>query len=445
MFYFKKLIAAVLLTAALTGIYAAPNAKKYDYLLKEGTLEEISEAIKKDNDFYRMTFGSERNTILLQALKYDRPYEIIRFIAQSGVRLNTRNKAKQDAVMFACAYSSQEKVIKYIIQRSTKPEEIKSRLVTRNGAEKSPLEYAELNYSPVALKVVNQLLGIEPELEETSEENAGQTEENIQEQENTEPANEEELAVPEEQEEDVPPSESINYSKVYLYDYAPSDTEPDPADLENGDFYAKIDSPDKKDKLGRTPLMLAVKDGNDWEIHSLLSSDAKVNLQDKDGWTAVMYAARYQNSIELLDNLIKNGADPNKRNKYGATALQIASSHSSNPAIVKRLIEETGGNSTEVFKAFILAITAGGTNTVTQIAKLKVFIESGIPINRFYEGKTPLMYACEFSTSTDVIKLLMDNGAITKVRTSDGKTAFNFAELNTHLEHNDTYWSLNGR
>ena len=158
-----------------------------------------------------------------------------------------------------------------------------------------------------------------------------------------------------------------------------------------------------------------------------------------------MYAASYQNSIELLDNLIKNGADPNKRNKYGATALQIASSYSSNPAIVKRLIEETGGNSTEIFKAFILAITAGGTNSVTQIAKLKVFLESGVPVNRFYEGKTPLMYACEFSTSTDVIKLLIDNGAITKVRTSDGKTAFNFAELNTHLEHNDTYWSLNGR
>ena len=444
MFYFKKLIAAVVLAAALTGIYAASNAKKYDYLLKEGTLEEISEAIKKDNDFYRITFGSERNTILLQALKYDRPYEIIRFIAQSGVRLNTRNKAKQDAVMFACAYSSQEKVIKYIIQRSTRPEEIKSRLVSRNGAEKSPLEYAELNYCPVALKVVNQLLGIEPEAEETPEAISSEQEETAQEPEPEETVPEE-PAAQEEQEEDVPPSESINYSKVYLFDYAPSDTEPDPSDLENGNFYAKIDSPDKKDKIGRTPLMLAVKDGNDWEIHSLLSSGAKVNLQDKDGWTAVMYAARYQNSIELLDNLIKNGADPNKRNKYGATALQIASSYSSNPAIVKRLIEETGGNSTEIFKAFILAITAGGTNSVTQIAKLKVFLESGVPVNRFYEGKTPLMYACEFSTSTDVIKLLIDNGAITKVRTSDGKTAFNFAELNTHLEHNDTYWSLNGR
>ena len=191
--------------------------------------------------------------------------------------------------------------------------------------------------------------------------------------------------------------------------------------------------------------MLAVKDGNDWEVKSLIQSGANVNLQDKDGWTALMYAARFQNNIELTNTLLSSGADPKIHNKYGSSAMQLASSYSNNPAILKRILEELKEDSTEVFKSFILAITAGGNNPVTQIGKLKVFIEHGVPVNRFYEGKTPLMYACEFATTTEVIKLLLDNGAMTKVRTGDGKTAFNFAELNTHLEHNDVYWSLNGK
>jgi len=434
MFKLKRISLFLLFFIVSLNLFAASKAKKYDYLLKEGSLEEITEAITKDNDFYRMTFGSEKNTILMQALKYNRPYEIIRYIAQSGVKLNARNKHKQDSVMFACAYSNNEKAIKYIIQRSTRPEEIKSRLVSRNGAPNSPLEYAEMNEDGTALKVVNRLLGLEPEEEETENQDTAQKEQ-------PEPEPEQ----PEETEEDLPPSESINYNKVYLFDYAPAENDAEPEPLPDQNFYAKIDSPDKKDKLGRTPLMLAVKDGNDWEVKSLLSSGAKTNIQDKDGWTAIMYAARYQNNIELLDMLLKNGADPNKRNKYGATALQLAATYSSNPAIVKRLLAEMRGNSNEIFKSFILSITAGGNNHVTQIGKLKVFIENGVPINRFYEGKTPLMYACEFSTSTEVIKLLLENGAIPKIRNGDGKTAYNFAELNIHLEHNEVYWSLNGR
>jgi ankyrin repeat protein len=432
MFKLKRISLFLLFFIVSLNLFAASKAKKYDYLLKEGSLEEITEAITKDNDFYRMTFGSEKNTILMQALKYNRPYEIIRYIAQSGVKLNARNKHKQDSVMFACAYSNNEKAIKYIIQRSTRPEEIKSRLVSRNGAPNSPLEYAEMNEDGTALKVVNRLLGLEPEEEETENQDTAQKEQP-------------EPELPEETEEDLPPSESINYNKVYLFDYAPAENDAEPEPLPDQDFYAKIDSPDKKDKLDRTPLMLAVKDGNDWEVKSLLSSGAKTNIQDKDGWTAIMYAARYQNNIELLDMLLKNGADPNKRNKYGATALQLAATYSSNPAIVKRLLAEMRGNSNEIFKSFILSITAGGNNHVTQIGKLKVFIENGVPINRFYEGKTPLMYACEFSTSTEVIKLLLENGAIPKIRNGDGKTAYNFAELNIHLEHNEVYWSLNGR
>ena len=80
-----------------------------------------------------------------------------------------------------------------------------------------------------------------------------------------------------------------------------------------------------------------------------------------------------------------------------------------------------------------------------QSAKIDVFIERGIPLNRFYEGKTPLMYAAEFCQSTKIIKQLLENGAIPSIRNAQGKTAFSFAETNAYLAHDEIYWSLNSR
>lgn len=443
MFNLRKLFAFLIFVLTIQNIYSISKEKKYDELLKTGTPAEISEVLSTDNDFYRTTFGKKRNSILMQALEYDRPYEVIRLLSQSGVKMNERNKDKMDAVMFACAYSTQEKVIKYVIRRATKPEDIKNRLLKTSATGKSPADYARENPDKTALKVINILLGLEQETE--NEETSEQPEKEQQEAEIPEEETQQEEPEQAPLEEDVPSSPSINYNQVYLYDFAPIDQEIEPEESENSDFYAKIENPDKRDRNGRTKLMLAVKDGNDWEVKSLIQSGANVNLQDKDGWTALMYAARFQNNIELTNTLLSSGADPKIHNKYGSSAMQLASSYSNNPAILKRILEELKEDSTEVFKSFILAITAGGNNPVTQIGKLKVFIEHGVPVNRFYEGKTPLMYACEFATTTEVIKLLLDNGAMTKVRTGDGKTAFNFAELNTHLEHNDVYWSLNGK
>ena len=78
-----------------------------------------------------------------------------------------------------------------------------------------------------------------------------------------------------------------------------------------------------------------------------------------------------------------------------------------------------------------------------QEAKLQVFINRNVPLNRFFEGKTPLMYAAEFSDSTSILKLLLDAGAISTRRDAHGKTAFDYASQNVKLAHDDVFWSLN--
>ena len=230
-----------------------------------------------------------------------------------------------------------------------------------------------------------------------------------------------------------------------MYDYAPKAQKPVAVQDEVNSNLATIDNPNQKDKDGRTALMKAVKKGNDWEIKSLLKSGADVNIQDNDGWSALMYAVRYQNNIEITNLLIKNGANTQLENNFGNNPLSIASCYTDNPEVLRKIISSYPVGSKEIFKAFILAITSNSSSTITKLAKLNVFIDSGIPLNRFYEGKTPLMYAAEYADSTEIIKLLLKNGAITTIRNSEGKTAFNFAEYNSQLEHNEVYWSLNNR
>ncbi len=242
-------------------------------------------------------------------------------------------------------------------------------------------------------------------------------------------------------------SESISSSgneRTFLFDYEPDSFSAAPEKSQESKVQlADIKNPNSRDFNGRTLLMKAVKDGNDWEIRSLLKSGADVNLSDNEGWTSLMYAIRYQNNFEITKLLLENGADINARNRYGSSPLLLASAYSGNPEILGLLLENFSGNQNDVFKAFVFSITAGGASSSAQIAKLKVFVDRGIPINRFYEGKTPLMYAAEYASSTEVIKFLLDNGALSSVRDSSGKRAFDYAKANSRLERDEVYWCLN--
>ena len=97
----------------------------------------------------------------------------------------------------------------------------------------------------------------------------------------------------------------------------------------------------------------------------------------------------------------------------------------------------------DVLKAFTQLLSSTLIPEYVQLAKINIFLEKGIQLNTFYEGKTPLMYAAQYGTSTKVLKLLLDNGCITTVRSTEGKTAFEYASKNTKLKHDDYYWALN--
>lgn len=80
---------------------------------------------------------------------------------------------------------------------------------------------------------------------------------------------------------------------------------------------------------GQTVLMSAA--GSNWGIddtayRSLIARGAQINATDANGWTALMYAAdaRYERS-DVVEQLLKLGADKTIRNDEGDDALAISS------------------------------------------------------------------------------------------------------------------------
>ena len=230
------------------------------------------------------------------------------------------------------------------------------------------------------------------------------------------------------------------YEKEYLQDYAPKKK----LELPKESISEKtIDNPDESDSFGRTLLMKAAQNGNNWEIKSLLASGADVNLKDNDGWTALMYAIRYQQNISIVETLINAGAKIKVKNKYDLSPLILAASYNGNPEITKKILSYYSVSEKEVLQAFVLMLSDNSSSDFAKLAKIDEFLYKSIPLNTFYNGKTPLMYAAQYSDSTKILNSLMEAGAITSIRSTEGKTAFDYAQENKLLEHDDYYWALN--
>ena len=236
--------------------------------------------------------------------------------------------------------------------------------------------------------------------------------------------------------EDLYPS----YQKEYLQDYAPKKELRLP---EETIIEKTILNPNEADNFGSTLLMKAAKNGNNWELKSLLTSGADVNLTDKDGWTALMYACRYQENVSIVNSLIDAGAQVKIKNKYDLSPLILASTYNGNPEIIKKLLNYYSVSEKEVLQAFVLLLTDNSSSDFSKIAKIETFMDKSIPLNTFYNGKTPLMYAAQFCNSTSIIDVLLKKGAVTSIRSTEGKTAFDYAMENNKLKHDDIFWSLN--
>ena len=478
----KKFGARIIILFSLSLLSAFPWIDNTFRLVETGSENEIRRAIETDYSFKDHTRSSEKENLLMAALKNNRGNAVIDMILkQAEISPDSKTKSGVTAFMYACQYETDMDAIKTMLYPGASSDAKKAaRILAKDKNGLTSFDYARKN--PTYSEEVLGLLGLfavepvrgtpaekeSPQIEEEKTEPPPEealpaspkepplpapTEEEITEE--TENSPQEEIGKPSEENEptasgerslidlNAVPAPSVLPESVYLYDYAANTVlpVPIPASLIAAEEAERafIADANKTDSNGRTKLMKAAKKGDIPLIENLLFSGAEIDAKDDDGWTALMYAARFQKDADVTRLLLFKGADRSLKNKYGLSALVLASGYSESADVISALLETCAADSDTAREAL-----SYGISNCNKAEVLQAFVDKGVPLNVPFEGKTPLMVACETNKNTKIIEWLLKNGAEKQqIEAATGKTAFDYAKGNRKLPHNVIYWSLN--
>lgn len=151
-------------------------------------------------------------------------------------------------------------------------------------------------------------------------------------------------------------------------------------------------------------LIEAVRHSDPEEIIKCIQNGADVNAYDDDSDHVLMNAAIYA-SINCMQLLLDNKANPNLKNKYGQTALMLCT----NDLDKMKLLLRYGANINDTAKsgnsALLIACSGYG-----MYETVKWLIDNGADVNaKRWNAETALMRAAQFS-DTMTIKLLLGKG-----------------------------------
>ncbi|MEK6793436.1 MAG: ankyrin repeat domain-containing protein [Spirochaetota bacterium] len=168
----------------------------------------------------------------------------------------------------------------------------------------------------------------------------------------------------------------------------------------------------------RSALMYAAMNNNAEMVKMLLAEGADVNVRNTDLWTPLMYAcatekqvtatdaaakekavSSVKNNLETISVILRSGADLQARNKQGGTALLYAAENA-NAAAVSMIISEA---------------SAGAFNALSYIVNTPSL-----------DGMTPLMHAV-LNGGRDMALLLLEKDADINAQDLNGMTALMFA------------------
>jgi ankyrin repeat protein len=132
-----------------------------------------------------------------------------------------------------------------------------------------------------------------------------------------------------------------------------------------------------------------------------------------------MIKASANGDINTVNNLLRQGVNPNGKDQQGNTPLFVAANYGQS-AIVKLLLDH---------KAKVDVVTPPNRYTplmmaVEYIDVVRLLIENGANVNlQSSSGETALMMACHETRDSEIVKLLLNHGAKVNVRASRGRTA----------------------
>lgn len=166
-------------------------------------------------------------------------------------------------------------------------------------------------------------------------------------------------------------------------------------------------------------LVLAAQDGNKAAALKLIDQKVDVNVPSGDGTTALHWAV-FHSDVELVDRLLKAGANANAKNEFGATPMSEAAAAGDTGVIEKLLKTGANPDSPGPDGQTALMIVARSTN----VAAARLLIGSGANVNAAETQKkqTALMWASA-QKQPEMVKLLVSSGANVNARATVNPTA----------------------
>ena len=135
-----------------------------------------------------------------------------------------------------------------------------------------------------------------------------------------------------------------------------------------------------------------------------------------------LFQAIRNDNVALLRSSLKNGADPNARDKRGASLLMHAAAFGSVESMRVLLAAGAEVNAKNDFDATALLWGAGDP------VKARLLVESGADVNAASKQKrTPLMIAAARDGGSETVRLLLARGADASARDSMGQFALEIA------------------
>ncbi|XP_078679759.1 uncharacterized protein LOC144915337 [Branchiostoma floridae x Branchiostoma belcheri] len=215
------------------------------------------------------------------------------------------------------------------------------------------------------------------------------------------------------------------------------------------------------DCLGNTALHFAARNGNAKALH-LLRRKENIDAEGNDNLTA-LHLATWNGHADIVNNLLRYGADPNKKDKWGHTALHIAA-REGYPSIAKDLLHfkaDVNVQADDDYSALHFAASENHTNVVEILLSsgaaiddrdkfwdtalhsaanngharmMKTLIQNGAKVNAGNRYGRTALYAAAFGGHDDALEYLIDVGANPHTTDAQGDTALHWAAYHGHTE-----------
>ena len=185
---------------------------------------------------------------------------------------------------------------------------------------------------------------------------------------------------------------------------------------------------DESEFSGMTALMVASLRGYPELVEALIKRGADVNLKRYVGDTALMFAAR-TDSIKTVEALLRAGANPNAlvMSPHAGEITPLTSainSHSPNRVEIAKMLIGARAQVNPKGEFFVSPLTVA----VEDLEMVQLLIASGAEVNqKNFRGATALMIAAAAGTPS-VVRYLLEKGADVNARDRDGHTVLEYAE-----------------